>query len=44
MIHQVSSTSKVTWLGLLVADAKRVMEMELVFDAKIAEPFRIVSN
>lgn len=34
----------ITWHGLLVADANRVMEMELVLDAKMAELFVILSS
>jgi len=34
----------ITWRGLLVADARRVMEMELVLDAKMAELFAILSS
>lgn len=35
---------KTTWEGRLVAEASRVMEMELVFDARIAEAFAILSS
>lgn len=33
-----------TWLGRLVAEANRVIEIELVFDAKIAEALTMLSN
>lgn len=35
---------RITWRGLLTADARRVMDMELVLDAKMAERFVILSN
>ena len=34
----------ITWRGLVVADARRVMEMELVLEAKMAERFVILSS
>lgn len=38
------ATLSITWLGLEVADANRVMDMELVLEAKIAERFAILSS
>lgn len=40
----LSDILSITWHGLLVADANRVIDMELVFEAKIAEAFVILSS
>lgn len=43
MMHKLIEL-KETWCGLFVAVARRVIEIELVLDAKIADPLTILSN
>lgn len=42
--NKLNKVMKKTWHGRLVADARRVMEMELVLEAKITESFVILSS